>query len=51
MFFKKKITVKDFCLPKCDFIFSGNGKKLMDDFIQHCGDDKLLNIKSKDILL
>jgi hypothetical protein len=48
MFFKKKITVKDFCLPKCEFIFSENGKKLMDDFIHNCGDDKLLNIKSKD---
>jgi hypothetical protein len=49
VFFKQKISVNDFCIPRCDFIFSFIGKKFMDDFLNNSGDDKLLNIDPKEI--
>ena len=35
--FKRKVKIEDYCHKKFDFIFSENGKKLMDNFIDEGG--------------
>ena len=34
--FKKKVKIKDYCRKKYDFIFSANGRKIMDDLVKQC---------------
>ena len=41
-FFKKKISLKEFCHSKCDFIFSEGGKSLMFNFLDKCNDKSLI---------
>ncbi len=34
--FKKKVKIKHYCRKKYDFIFSANGRKIMDDLLKQC---------------
>ncbi len=41
-FFKKKISLKEFCQSKCEFIFSESGKNLMFEFKNKCTDKSFI---------